>query len=117
MADLLLIGWTDRCVIQERSSLLIGTVGVIDRENDAIRTHNLQGDQQRWISEEATIGNMKVAQKVLRDAPLQMPCLRCEGIINTGKHEREHFPHMPNDDLQGWQAVEHPSQDQSQGVN
>ena len=54
MTDLLLICWTDGCAIQEHSPSLIRTIGIIDRENYAIGSYGLQGEQKRGISEEAT---------------------------------------------------------------
>src|SRR5437763_16796784 len=116
MTDFLLIGRTEGCSIQERSPLLIATKGIIDRENDAIGPYDLQGEQEQWIAEEAAGGNKEVLQKVLRDCMLQMLCHRREHVIAPSEHKRDHLPHMPNDDLQGRQAIEHPGQDQSQGM-
>src|SRR2546425_4331948 len=117
MTDLLLICRTDGCPLQKHSPLLIRTIGIIDREHDAISPYNLQGEQKQWISEEAAGRNREVLQKVLRHWALQMLCHRREHVIDTSKHKRNHLPHMPNDDLQARQAIEHPGQDQSQRVN
>lgn len=76
MADLLLIRRAEGGVIQKGSPLLIGTEGIIDREQDAVGSHDLQGEQERWIGEEAAGRNMEVVQKVLRHRVLQVPT-RC----------------------------------------
>src|SRR5216684_4183126 len=112
MADLLLIRRTDGCALQEHSPLLIRTIGIIDREYDAIGSHGLQGEQKRGISEEAAGRDIEVLQKVLRYCALQMLCHGREHVIDTSEHERNHLPHVPDDDLQGRQAIEHPGLDQ-----
>src|SRR5258708_27813008 len=96
MADLLLIRWTDGCAIQEHSPLLIRTIGIIDREHDAIGPYDLQGEQKRWLSEEAAGRNGEVLQKVLRHCVLQMLCHRREHVIDASEHERNHLSHMTN---------------------
>ncbi len=110
MTDLLLIRRTDGCAIQEHAPLLIRTIGIIDREHDAIGPHDLQGEQKRWLSEKAASGNREVVQKVLRHGALQMLCHRREHVIDASEHKRKYLPHMPNDDLQGRPAIEHPGQ-------
>src|SRR5713101_4819690 len=117
MTDLLLIRRTQGRAIQECPSLLIRTIGVIDRKNDAIGPHDLQGEQKRWISEEAAGRNIEVLQKVLRHCVLQMLCHRRKHVIDASEHKRNHLPHMTDDDLQGRQAIEHASQNQSQRMN
>src|SRR6266571_7739885 len=100
MTDLLLICWTDGCAIQETLALFNCNIGIIDRENYAIGSYGLQGEQKRGISKEATGRNIEVLQKVLRHCTLQMLCLGREHVIDTSEHKRNHLPHMPNDDLQ-----------------
>ena len=46
-----------------------------------------------------------------------MLCHRREHVIDARKHKRNHLSHMSDDDLQGWQAIEHSRQDQSQGMD
>src|SRR5260370_40111038 len=111
MADLLLIRRTDRCTIQEHSTLLIRTIGIIDREYDAIGPHDLQGEQKRWIREEAPGRYRELLEKVLRHCALQMLGHRRDPAIGANKHETKHLPPMPNDDLQRRQAIEHTGQD------
>jgi hypothetical protein len=117
MTDLLFIRRADGGVIQKGSSLLIHTEGIIDREQDAIGPHHLHGEQQRWIGEKAAGRNMEVVQKVLGHRVLQLLCQGREHVINTRQHKRNHLSHMPDDDLQGWLAIEHPGQDQSQRMD
>src|SRR5258708_8415592 len=117
MTDLLLIRRTDGCAIQERSPSLIRTIGIIDRENDAIGPYDLQGEQKRWISEEAAGRNGEVLQKVLGHRALQMLCHRREHVIDASEHKRNHLSHMPNDELQGRQAIEDTAHNQSQAMN
>ncbi len=113
MADLLFIRRADGGVIQEGSPLLIGAEGIIDREENAVGPHHLQGEQQRWIGEEAAGRDREVAQKVVRHRPLQLLHQGREPVIDARQHQRDHLSHMPDDDLQGGQAIEHPGQDQS----
>ena len=60
MTDLLFIRRADGGVIQKGSPTLIRTERVIDRVHDAVGSHNLHGEQQWWIGEEAAGGNMEV---------------------------------------------------------
>src|SRR5260370_40816441 len=99
MADLLLIRRTDGCALQERSPLLIRTIGIIDRENDALGPYDLQGEQKRWISEEAAGRNEEVLQNVLRHSVLQMLCYWREPGIDASEPDRKHLPPVPDDDL------------------
>ena len=108
MTDLLPIRWAEGGVIEKGSPLLIRAEGIIDREHDAVGPHHLHGEQERWISEETAGRNMEVVQKVLRHRPLQLLCHGHERVIDARKHERNHLSHVPNDDLQGGQAIEHP---------
>src|SRR6266487_51358 len=100
MADLLFVSRTDRCTSQECSSLLVSAKRVIDGEYDAISPYDLQEKQKRGFSEKAAGRNMKVLQKVLGYAALQLLCQRREHIVDTCEHERKHLSHMPDDDLQ-----------------
>src|SRR5258708_2511201 len=104
MTDLLLIRRTDGCAIQERSPSLIRTIGIIDRENDAIGPHDLQGKQKRWIGEEAAGRNGEVLQKVLRHCALQMLCHSRDHVINASEHKRKPLSHIPKKDMQRPQA-------------
>src|SRR5881227_3745043 len=92
MTDLLLIRRTDGCAIQEHSPLFIRTIGIIDRENYAIGSYGLQGEQKRGIRKEATGRNIEVLQKVLRRCTLQMLCLGREHIIDTSEQKRSSPP-------------------------
>ena len=63
VADFLLLRWTESSPLQKRAPLVIRTIGVIDREEDAISAHDLQGQQERWIGEETALVIEKCCKK------------------------------------------------------
>ena len=117
VADLLFISRADGGVIQECAAQGIAAVGIIDREYDAIDANGLQGEQEWWIGEEAAGRNVEVLQKVVGYFALQIFCCWRERVIDASQHKRDHFSHVPDDDLQVWQMIKYSGQDQAQRVN
>src|ERR1700738_3440183 len=58
MTDLLFLRRADGSLIQKGAPLLIRAERIIDREQNAVSSHDLQSEQQRWIGEEAAGRNM-----------------------------------------------------------
>src|SRR5579884_3308036 len=82
-----------------------------------IRPYGLQCQQKQRVSEEAADRNIEVLQKIISDRTLQILCYRRDSGIDASKHKWNHLAHVPDDNLQGWQAIKDSCQDQAQRMN
>ena len=72
MRDFCSVRRTDWRLLQKRSAMLVFTIGIIDRVHDAIRAHDLQGEQELGQGKHPTGRDIHLLQEVVRDRPLQM---------------------------------------------
>src|SRR5262245_50564463 len=96
----------ERKVVKKGTPLLVGGIGIVDREHHAVDAERQQRRNEWRLGEHAAGCEPDLVENGSADRSLQVLDLESEHIIGTGQHHWQHFAHVPYDELESRMPIE-----------